>query len=111
MRVDGGKPWLWYVDGKWRTQNLRRSRRPGTLNRNPRAVVDPLFRERGFIDSCDLLRVRYEMVRRHQVDDVPVAMTAQQFGGARFAPRRARRGHTQMAFMPAKKQKTTGFNA
>lgn len=52
----------------------------GTLNRNPLAVVDPLFRKHGFFDSRDLLQVRYEMVRRHQVDDVPVAMTAQQFG-------------------------------
>lgn len=52
----------------------------GTLNRNPDAVVDPLFRERGFFDPRDVLQVRYEMVRRHHVEDVPVAMTAQLFG-------------------------------
>jgi transposase len=52
----------------------------GTLNRDPRAVADPLFRGGGFFDPRDLLQVRYEMVRRHRVEDVPVAMTAQLFG-------------------------------
>jgi transposase len=52
----------------------------GTLNRNPHAVVDPLFRGRGFFDPRDLLQVRYEMVRRHHVEEVPMAMTAQLFG-------------------------------
>ena len=52
----------------------------GTLNRNPDAVVDPLFRGRGFFDPRDLLQVRYEMVRRHHVEDVPMAMTARLFG-------------------------------
>lgn len=52
----------------------------GTLNRNSRAVVDPLFRGRDFFDPRDLLQVRYEMVRRHQVEEVPMAMTAKLFG-------------------------------
>jgi len=52
----------------------------GTLNRNPHAVVDPLFRGRGFFDPRDLLQVRYEMVRRRHVEDVPMAVTAQLFG-------------------------------
>jgi transposase len=52
----------------------------GTLNRNPHTVVDPLFRGRGFFDPHDLLQVRYEMVRRHHVEEVPIAMTAQLFG-------------------------------
>jgi transposase len=52
----------------------------GTLNRNPRAVVDPLFRGRSFFDPRDLLQVRYEMVRRHQVEEVPIAITAKLFG-------------------------------
>jgi transposase len=51
-----------------------------TLNRNPDAVVDVLFRGRGFFDPRDLLQVRYEMVRRHRVEDVPVATTARLFG-------------------------------
>ena len=52
----------------------------GTLNRNPQAIVDPLFRSGGFFDPRDLLQVRYEMVRRHRLEAVPVAITAQIFG-------------------------------
>ena len=51
-----------------------------TFNRNPQAIIDPLFRGGGFFDPRDLLQVRYEMVRRHRVEDVPVAMTARLFG-------------------------------
>jgi transposase len=52
----------------------------GTLNHNPAAVVDPPFRDGGFFDPRDLLQLRYEMVRRHCVDAVPVAVTARLFG-------------------------------
>jgi hypothetical protein len=52
----------------------------GTLNHNPEAVVDPPFRGGGFFDPRDLLQLRYEMVRRHRVDAVPVAVTARLFG-------------------------------
>lgn len=52
----------------------------GTLNRNSQAVADPLFRGGGFFDARDLLQVRYEMVRRHRLEAVPVAVTAQLFG-------------------------------
>lgn len=39
-----------------------------------------MFRGGGFFDPRDLLQLRYEMVRRHRVKNVPVAMTAQLFG-------------------------------
>jgi transposase len=52
----------------------------GTLNRNPQAVLDPLFRGAGFFDPRDQLQLRYEMVRRNRVESVPVVMTAQLFG-------------------------------
>jgi transposase len=52
----------------------------GTLNRRPQAVADPLFRTGGFFDPRDLVQVRYEMVRRHLVEDEPIAATAQLFG-------------------------------
>jgi transposase len=55
-------------------------RATGTLNRRPQAVTDPRFRSDGFFDSRDLLQVRYEMVRRHLVEDEPVATTARRFG-------------------------------
>jgi transposase len=51
-----------------------------TLNRNPQAIIDPQFRGDGFFDPRDLVQVRYEMVRRHRVEDVPIAMTARLFG-------------------------------
>ena len=52
----------------------------GTLNRNSQAITDSLFRGGGFFDPRDLVQVRYEMVRRHRVEDVPVAITARLFG-------------------------------
>lgn len=51
-----------------------------TLNRNPQAIIDPQFRGGGFFDPRDLVQARYEMVRRHRVEGVPVAMTAGLFG-------------------------------
>jgi transposase len=55
-------------------------RATGTLNGKPHAVKDPLFRTGSFFDPRDLLQVRYEMVRRHLVEDEPVAEAAQLFG-------------------------------
>lgn len=52
----------------------------GVLNRTPQAVRDPLFHAGGFFDPRDLLQLRYEMVRRHRIENVPVAVTAQLFG-------------------------------
>jgi transposase len=52
----------------------------GTLNHNPQAITDSLFRGGGFFDARDLVQVRYEMVRRHRVEDVPIAITARLFG-------------------------------
>lgn len=52
----------------------------GTLNRTPETVRDLLFRTGGFFDARDLLQLRYELVRRHRVENVPVAVTAELFG-------------------------------
>jgi transposase len=52
----------------------------GSLNRTPQAVRDPLFRSGGFFDPRDLLQLRYEMVRRHRVENLSVAATAELFG-------------------------------
>ena len=52
----------------------------GTLNSKPQDVKDPLFRAGGFFDPRDLLQIRYEMVRRHLVENEPVASAAQLFG-------------------------------
>ena len=55
----------------------------GTLNPHPDAISDPLFKENRFFDPKDLLQVRYEMLRRHSVEGVPIVDVATQFGISR----------------------------
>lgn len=58
-------------------------RRHGVLNPNPEKIEDPLFGELEFFDAHDLVQVKYEMVRRVQVDGVPVSHSAAAFGFSR----------------------------
>ena len=58
-------------------------KRTGTLNPRPEAVVDPLFKENPFFDPRDLLQVRYEMLRRHVVEDLSILDAATAFGVSR----------------------------
>lgn len=55
----------------------------GALNPHPEAVRDPLFNDNPFFDPRDLVQVRYEMVRRHQVDSLPISDVADVFGVSR----------------------------
>jgi transposase len=55
----------------------------GVLNPNPEAVRDPSFVSNPFFDAKDLVQVRYEMVRRHQVDGVAISEAAETFGVTR----------------------------
>src|SRR5260221_5373816 len=55
----------------------------GVLNPNPEAVRDALFAGNPFFDAKDLVQVRYEMVRRHQVDGVAISEAASSFGVTR----------------------------
>ncbi len=55
----------------------------GVLNPNPEAVRDALFASNLFFDAKDLVQVRYEMVRRHQVDGVAISEAAATFGVTR----------------------------
>jgi transposase len=57
--------------------------RDGALNPNPEAVRDALFAGNLFFDAKDLVQVRYEMVRRHQVDGVAISEAAATFGVTR----------------------------
>jgi transposase len=57
--------------------------RDGALNPHPEAVRDRLFNENPFFDPKDLVQVRYEMVRRHQVDSLPISDVADAFGVSR----------------------------
>lgn len=58
-------------------------KRTGTLNPHPDAVSDTLFKESTFFDPKDLLQVRYEMLRRHNVDGVSIVDVATRFGVSR----------------------------
>src|SRR6202051_1313652 len=55
----------------------------GVLNPNPEAVRDDLFTGNPFFDAKDLVQVRYEMVRRHQVDGIAISEAAATFGVTR----------------------------
>jgi len=55
----------------------------GVLNPHPERVQDELFLANEFFDPRDLLQVRYEMIRRHQIDKVSVLDTSKQFGVSR----------------------------
>ena len=54
-----------------------------TLNSDPQKVTDPAFTAGGFFDPADLLQVKYEMVRKVEVEGVPVSAVARTFGFAR----------------------------
>lgn len=60
-------------------------RRHGALHPNPDAVHDQAFRQEEFFDPRDLVQVRYEMLRRHQVDGDAVTEVAVAFGVSRQA--------------------------
>jgi transposase len=57
--------------------------RDGALNPRPEVVRDALFADNPFFDPADLVQVRYEMVRRHEVDGQPVSDVATKFGVSR----------------------------
>jgi transposase len=58
-------------------------RRQGVLNPRPRNVTDPLFRRSEFFDPRDLVQVKYEMLRRVQVEGSPITEAARAFGFSR----------------------------
>ena len=55
----------------------------GTLHPRPQDVLDPLFQNSHFFDPNDLLQVKYEMLRRVQIERKPVHETAAAFGFSR----------------------------
>src|SRR5205823_9376647 len=72
---------------------IRTLRQHGVLNPHPEAVTDPLFQTGDFFDSQDLLQVKYEMLRRVQIDKAPVTETAAVFGlSGRAGPLRSQSG-------------------
>jgi transposase len=55
-----------------------------TLNPHPERVSDVLFQTCVFFDPCDLVQVKYEMLRRVMVEGQQVATTATNFGFSRM---------------------------
>jgi transposase len=62
---------------------LKTLHQQGVLNPHPEAVTNPLFQTGDFFDPHDLLQVKYEMLRRVEVDKAPVTETAAAFGLSR----------------------------
>jgi transposase len=54
-------------------------RAEGALNRRADQVTDPLFGTHEFFDARDVVQVKYEMLRRVEIDTQPVAPTAAAF--------------------------------
>jgi transposase len=57
--------------------------RDGVLNPDPGAIRDGVFTGNPFFDAKDLVQVRYEMVRRHQIDGLAISEAAAAFGVTR----------------------------
>jgi transposase len=61
----------------------RALRAAGALNPQAAAVTDPVFQGHPFFDPRDLVQVKYEMLRRVQVDGQSVTQTTARFGFSR----------------------------
>jgi transposase len=55
----------------------------GTLNPAPEKVSDSKFQGSEFFDPQDLVQVRYEMLRRVSVDNLPVTQATAEYGVSR----------------------------
>jgi hypothetical protein len=60
-------------------------RQTGALHPHPEDVHDEAFRRDEFFDPRDLVQVRYEMLRRHQIDGDAVTDVSSAFGVSRQA--------------------------
>lgn len=58
-------------------------RQHGAFYAGADAVVDPLFDQSEFFDPRDLVLVKYEMLRRVQIDGISVVEAAKRFGFSR----------------------------
>src|SRR5665811_758244 len=88
-RLPCATKWAGHCDGGGRmtrrgqdrkAEELAKSR---TLNPHPEAVADALFVSSEFFDAADLVQVKYEMVRRVEVDGTAVNAAAGSFGFSR----------------------------
>lgn len=58
-------------------------RQTGTLHPHPQLVTDPLFQEQPFFDARDLMQVKYELLRKVEIDGTPVSSAVTAFGLSR----------------------------
>jgi hypothetical protein len=58
-------------------------RQAGTMHPHPQMVTDPLFQDQPFFDARDLMQVKYELLRKVEVDGAPVSTAVTAFGLAR----------------------------
>lgn len=78
----------------------------GTLNRRSDQVTDPVFRAHEFFDARDLVQVKYEMLRRVEIDAQAVAPTAAAFRFSRpsfYQTQRAFQEHGLAGLLPRKR--------
>jgi len=68
-----------------RDAKLNILRKQGSANPRPEDVTDPLFRENIFFDPRDIVQVKYEMLRRVQIENASVTAAAAAFGFSRVA--------------------------
>lgn len=77
-----------------------------TLHPHPDKVTDDLFRDQPFFDPRDATQVKYEMLRRVQVDGVAVVDAARSFGMSRptfYEAREAFESAGMAGLLPRKK--------
>lgn len=64
---------------------IKRLQEDGVFNRSHAQVHDPLFEEHEFFCPYDLMQVKYEMVRRVQIDEWTVSRAAETYGFSRVS--------------------------
>ena len=81
-----------------------------TLNRRAHQIQDPLFGTHDFFDARDLVQVKYEMLRRVEIDGQAVAPTAAAFHVSRPSFYHAQRAfqHRGLAGLVPKKRGPRG---
>jgi transposase len=70
-------------------------RAQGVLHAHPQHVTDPLFHTHEFFDPRDLIQVKYEMLRRVQVEGLSITAAAATFGFSRPAFYQAQAAYQQ----------------
>lgn len=57
----------------------------GSINPYPEKVQDSLFLKNSFFDANDIVQVKYELLRRVQIEKVPITVAVKNFGFSRLS--------------------------